>query len=281
MSSSFMTGEFERQFVNHLFGMFEFVGKIKSKYLEILISYLYGSALEYASNVYDKRGAYNIKHMPGPFSAIRLPELSLLANRSDIICTRYGSAKVARIFEKQLALIAQSFGLYVVSTRVGLNTVDLVCISGQPDERITFIIEAKTSKRSYYLPKKDARALKEYVSDLRSSLSSLPPLSFVLILGPDPSSTLQSKLQNLEATITVPIRYMTAQQFANLRENIPGPLPLRIFRQLILSNRHVLPDEIVDSVVHAYKLEQEAHSSFLESMISAKGISSHLIKQIN
>lgn len=148
-----------------------------------------------------------MEHNIGPFSAIRLQELSLLANRDKSVMRRYGKKNVERVFETQLALVLvmQSFGLYVVSTRTGQSTVDLVCISASPEERVTFLLEAKTTKATYALPKTDFRALQYYVNTVRRSLSTLPPLSFCLIVGSKASKTLGGKLAALEAEASVPV----------------------------------------------------------------------------
>jgi len=137
--------------------------------------------LDFAADVYGEVPKWDKEHHLGPFSAIRLQELSLLANRDESVMRRYGKKNVERVFETQLALVMQSFGLYVVSTRTGQSTVDLVCISASPEERVTFILEAKTTKATYALPKTDFRALQDYMKTVRRSLSTLPPPSpFVL-----------------------------------------------------------------------------------------------------
>jgi hypothetical protein len=161
---------------------------------------------------------------------------------------KYGLKRIEKVFEQQLALIVQSFGFYVISTRTGERTVDLICISADPSAHISFLLEAKTSKRPYSLPRDDARALREYIAEVQAGLTTLPPLQFALMIGPSPSTTLDRKLQALEAEVGVPIRFCSAQHFANLRGAIAGPIPLREFAErLILSQRIVsasLPEEI-------------------------------------
>ena len=63
-------------------------------------------------------------HLPGPFSALRLSELQLLAERAATAGARYGYANLARRFEQQLSLLVQSLGFIVIRTRTGERTVD-------------------------------------------------------------------------------------------------------------------------------------------------------------
>lgn len=88
---------------------------------------------------YDKRNLYQ-SHKIGPFSSIRLAELAPLANRDARMSKKYGTKQIEKVFEQQLALIVQSFSLYV---RTGQRTVDLICISADPTARFTFLLEAK------------------------------------------------------------------------------------------------------------------------------------------
>src|SRR6202041_1722740 len=91
-------------------------------------------------------------HSRGPFSLLRLPELQLLASQDPRMQQRYGPKQVEKNFELQLALLMQSFGFYVIRTRVGERTVDLICISGDPTASYTLMVEAKTSKAPYAMP---------------------------------------------------------------------------------------------------------------------------------
>ena len=125
----------------------------------------------------------NIEHRPGAFSAMRLNELSLLARRDKTVADRYGLKRIESIFEHRLALVFQSFGFYVVSTRKGKSTVDLYCVSPSPKGGYSFMVEAKTSKRAYSLSPRDSRAIAQYVTDAESGLTTLPPLKFVLLLA--------------------------------------------------------------------------------------------------
>lgn len=263
--------QFEEQAHKSLVSLFSSSSTIRDRNDAAAANRLLGGALRLAQLIYDDSPTMNVDHKLGPFSAIRLEELALLARRDESLFSRYGKNRIARRFEQQLALIFQSLGLYVVSTRVGTSTVDLVCISSDSDERVTFLVEAKTSKAAYSLPKKDARALREYVSDVRHSLSTLPPLGFVLILGGEPSRTLSDKLAELESQLNAPVRFLRSQQLADLRERIPGQLPLRVFCKEVLVGDRILGEEFVTTVATSYQNSQDAHKSFVETMLSAKG----------
>jgi hypothetical protein len=182
---------------------------------------------------------------------------------------KYGSKRIEKIFEQQLALIVQSFGLYVVSTRTGQRTVDLICISADPNARITFLLEAKTSGRPYALPRDDARALLEYIRDVRTGLTTLPPLHFVLMIGPSPSATLEKKLQGLEAEAGLPIRYCPARELAQLREVVAGPLPLNDFTDHLLLTSKVVPEGFAQTMRSRVDELRSSHEALVRTMLAS------------
>jgi len=255
---------------SELAGMHREEWRIPDGYQKTLANRLVSSSLEYLVAIYEQGESWNKEHPVGPFSAIRLPELSLLARREPPLLRKYGVKHVERVFEQQLALIAQSLGLYVVSTRTGKRTVDLVCISSDPSVRMSFLLEAKTSAKPYALPTKDGRALLEYIGDVKSALSTLPPLRFVLLVGHGPARTVAQKLAHLEAAAAVPIRFCAAQDLAALRERILGPVPLAALTDQILAGPHVLPHGFVSAVVTSYQAAQSAHARFVEEMLSSR-----------
>lgn len=183
---------------------------------------------------------WNLDHRSGVFSSMNLPELSLLANREVAVVNRYGDSRVEKLFEQQLALLAQSFGFYVTPTRTGEATVDLICISGDPSAQYTFLMEAKSSSRQYALPMDDRRALLDYVADVRENLTTTPELAFVLIVGGKPHKSLARRLVALELECKIPIRFCSAQTLAELRENVVGSVPLSVLRRYILAAGPVL-----------------------------------------
>jgi hypothetical protein len=217
--------------------------------------------------IYD-RPASDRSYRTGPFSSIRLTELAPLANRDARMDKKYGSKRIEKVFEQQLALIVQSFGLYVVSTRTGQRTVDLICISTDPTARFTFLLEAKTSGRPYALPRDDARALLEYIREVRAGLTTLPPLHFVLMIGPSPSATLEKKLQGLEAEAGLPIRYCPAHELAQLREVVAGPLPLNDFTDYLLLASKVVPAGFAQTMRSRVDELRSSHEALVRTMLA-------------
>src|SRR2546425_5533219 len=87
--------------------------RIVEKHERIAARRLVQGAAEFARHVYEGFPKWNEEHHIGPFSAIRLDELALLAKRDDSLLKRYGAKNVERVFEKRLRLEMQSFGFYV------------------------------------------------------------------------------------------------------------------------------------------------------------------------
>jgi hypothetical protein len=210
---------------------------------------------------------WNEDHKSGPFSALGTHELALLASRDKKLLSRYGTKQVEKVFERQLALLFQSYGFYVVGTKSGQKTVDLICISSDPRQKMTILVEAKTSGKTYSLPTKDRRALVEYAKDVKKSLTGMPNLEFVLITGPQPGSTLEGRLSRLEAEIQTPARYVTAAELAAARECMPGPLPMGALRNdVILSGTRILKN-LDKSILKTYQSQQQAYSHFVGTML--------------
>lgn len=246
-------------------------------HISILAYRLLNSALVYLDKVYQAKELstpwiWNKYHREGIFSAINLSELALLASRDPSLLEKYGDRQVEKRFEQQLTLVMQSLGFYVVPTRIGSKTVDLMCISTNPQEMFSFLLEAKTSGNNYSLPTKDSRAIQEYVVDVRKNLKSLPSLKFVLIVGPNPTRTITSKITELESSLSLPVRYCHAQVLADLRENLPGPMPTEVFLKLVLSSSSILDKDFGLSVIESYNQQQKAHIDFVEKMLSAANI---------
>jgi hypothetical protein len=228
---------------------------------------LVATVFEQWVRIYDRPDS-DKRHKIGPFSSIRLTELAPLANRDARMSKKYGNKRIEKVFEQQLALIVQSFGLYVVSTRTGQRTVDLICISADPTARFTFLLEAKTSARPYALPRDDARALLEYIREVRGGLTTLPPLHFVLMVGPSSSATLEKKLQGLEAEAGLPIRYCSADELAQLREVVAGPLPLNDFADHLLLASRVVPAGFAQTMRSRVDELRSSHEALVRTMLA-------------
>jgi hypothetical protein len=179
----------------------------------------------------------------------------------------YGPKIVEKAFEAQLALLMQSLGFYVIKTRTGERTVDLVCISGDPTAPFTMMLEAKTTKAAYTLPTKDERALIEYVSTVQESLTTSPKLGLVLIVGSAASKTLGSRLRRVETTSGVAVRFCRAQELASLRESILGPLPLVLLKKELLSAPNIVPASFVKDIVHNLNERYAAQEALVRTFL--------------
>lgn len=280
--ATFMIGPLKRMPVNSPIYEFERIAhdsvqnlsrwrtKARNRDLRQLAAVLSNGLLELLTATYSELPrTWNKDHRSGPFSAIRLPEFASLAHREPAAIALYGAKHVESIFEQQLALILQSFGFIVVQTRRGERTVDLVCISPDAACPMTFLVEAKTTKGEYNLPTSDQRALLEYVRKVQANLTTLPVLAFVLLVTPPVATTVERKLSSLQAEASLPIRLMTATRLAELREAIPGPIRVPIFRTAVLeSPTRVLPS-IAKIVVEDRKRITFAHESLIRAYIPA------------
>jgi hypothetical protein len=208
------------------------------------------------------------QHAPGPFSELLVEELVPLAHRSDAMRKKYGGKRAEKVLEQRLSLLAQSFGFYVVGTRTGRSTVDLICLSPSPQDPYTFLLEAKSSKGSYAFPKADQRALRDYIADVMGSLTTLPPLRFALVAGPTPTSTVAGKVRALEARVSLPVRYTEVAHLVALREELPGPPPPRDLLNELLQADPVLPPTFGTDIGERYRRAQQAHVDLVEAMLS-------------
>jgi hypothetical protein len=238
--------------------------------LQALAGRLLHSLLHALKDGYEDVAGYRdqITWRPGPYSELQLEELSLLASRHESMARRFGAKRVEKRFEQQLSLLFQSLGWIVIQTRTGTRTVDLVCISSDPTSRLTFLVEAKTSKAAYAFPAKDERALRDYVADIDETLTTLPSLRFVLLVSHSATRTLASKLRAFETKSGKPIRFISAAALSQLRTDLPGPAPTGPFAELILDSSCVLPEEFVAQVVDRYRRQHDAHREFVEVLMA-------------
>jgi hypothetical protein len=237
-------------------------------YAARLVDYLLTSTVKFLTDVYRRKGnLVNKEHHVGPFSQIRTSEIGLLARRDKNLTTRYGDKQIEKVFEYQLNLILQSLGFYVVLTRSGQRTVDLVCISRDPNSGYSFLVEAKSTTGPYSLPSSDERALADYVNDFRKNLTSLQKLSFVIVVGPSHSKTLERKLIALESKVGIPVRFWSAQDLANLREEIVGPVLPQSFLNAVLCSPRIMPPNSSKHIADEYNKVQKAHQAFVASLL--------------
>jgi hypothetical protein len=223
----------------------------KSPDIQEMARYLLASALDTLRASYRRRARLEDEGERGygPFSLLRINELSALARRGPAVLRTYGAGNVASRFEQQLSLLVQSFGLFVIPSRRGERTVDLICLSNDPTTPLSFLLEAKSTARPYALPSSDSRALAEYIENVSNSIAPFPQLAFVLLVGPVPSRTLAEKLLALQARAGLPLRYCEVATLARLRQALPGQLPTRTFADAVIRGAAVLPDNFIDRVI--------------------------------
>jgi hypothetical protein len=135
-------------------------------------------------------------------------------------------------------------------------------------EPYTILVEAKTSRRDYFLPTKDARALRDYVAAARVSLSTLPGVELLLVIGPSAAGTLSTKLKSLEADIGIPTRYCDISLLAGLRRRLPGPVPAQQFLRALRLSRHVVSSSAIDAIADEYERLQGSHDQFVRQMLT-------------
>lgn len=239
----------------------------KTKDEKLIISSLLTGLLQILADVFDASIKINTDHTSGFFSELKPEQFTALANRNEYAIRKFGEKKVEKVFERQLTLCFQSLGFYVIPSKTGTNAVDLLCISPDPRFYYTFMLEAKTSGRPYALPKKDQRALQEYVTIVTQDLGTLPPPKFMLIVGPSPASTLKEKIAHLQNRIELPVRYITASTLSDFRERLSVYLSHGVFMKGILSGEFILSDTIFTKILQMCISDQKTHQDFIQSLL--------------
>jgi hypothetical protein len=200
------------------------------------------------------------------YGGIDLGEFARVARRDSRAAALYGRKRIERIFEQQLALIMQSFGFMVVPATIGERRVDLICLATGL-ERLTFLVEGKTSMRAYGLPTTDERALIEYVNDVRRKLDSLPEIQFVLLVGPKPARTLPRRLHKLEGEIGIPVRFISAEDLAAIRQGLSSGLRISDFHELLVSADHVLDSDFARAVTASQQRYESVHADLVRAIL--------------
>jgi hypothetical protein len=194
-------------------------------------------------------------------------ELHDLACRTEKVISRYGEDEVEARFERQLSLLMQSFGFLVISAKRGQRQVDLICIApGAPGEAFTFLLEAKSTAANYALPTRDARAIQEYVSSVRSVLKTLPPLRLILIVSGNHTKTIDKKITELEASCGIPVRFCGASVLQSLRRQLPGPLDLSQFLKTCTNANKVLNWQNAAHLIQTDAAVRNAHAEFVQKL---------------
>lgn len=223
--------------------------KFSNKFLQPMIANTFDNYLELLDRLREIQFKTSEEHLPGAFSYIKTGELSPLAARSKSVLSKYGEKNVATQFEFTMSLVIQSFGFSVVNAERGEKAIDLICISNDSNCKFTMIIDAKSSSSNYALPASDERAISEYIATISNRFVQLPNLKIALIVGPSPSKTLPEKLKALNATLSVPIRYLEARTLARLREQLVGKLDLGDFLNTLLTSNLIISPSDLDKLI--------------------------------
>lgn len=241
-----------------------------SRSQQLFLCSLLGHLLFLMHRVYEQRefgqglGQETVR-IAGPFTAMRLDELARLAARDTDLARRYHPRPIEAVFEEQLSLVFQSLGFYVVRACLCDRSVDLVCVSPDPREHSTVLVEAKTSAGPYKLPVDDERALLEYLEVTRRALTTLPPVRLVLLVGHKPARSLEPRLRRLETQGGLPVRFCSAGDIADLRASVPAA-PLRALVDRLRRGPAILPPGWAREVAQICLDEERAHVELVRTM---------------
>jgi hypothetical protein len=174
-------------------------------------------------------------------------------------------ARMYTEFEKELKLLFQSFGCFVSHTRPGKRRVDLV-VAAPPPCPYVFLVEAKCYQSVYSLPTSDERALREYIGAYQQSSHTLSTLRFVLITSSKPASTLERKLVRLSASEGIPVRFVSAQNLAYLRDHLSGLVHPKLLLDSTISAGPILGKRWAESIVGSTKHREQIFDLAVQSI---------------
>lgn len=202
-------------------------------------------------------------------SAAALEELRELATRAEKAVRRCGSdRKVDRAFEDRMQDLFERLGMVVVRARPGLASGDLICLANDANTTFSVLVELKTARQPYAFPKSDQRALREYVDQIRSRLSLMPPLRLALLVSREPAATVVSKLQALQAQLGVPLRYATAWDLAGFQRQVRGQPPLNAFLTAVLNGDTLVDPSVLDDVIRSRRNEAHKWTQLVEGLLT-------------
>jgi hypothetical protein len=222
------------------------------------------SSLAYRKAIIRKRFERRQKALHAPTAFVSFREFVLLSSRHEYMAKKYGEKKIERTFEQQVNAIFQTFGFVVISARPGEPVADLLCISRE--HHFCFLVDAKTSAKPYSFPKGDQRAIADYVRDLTKELPELPPLAFVLLVGPKPANTVPEKMGGLERQLGVPVRFAEAAVIAMLQQSMAGRISAQHFRDAVIASAPILSDSIADRLKETLDVVVAAYTSFVRTL---------------
>lgn len=245
-------------------GMLHWIGS-HSEALEHAAFHMRLIAAQKFANALESLSGKPLDYMPVAGS----PSLGLfekLASSHPSIHEKFGS-RVPLEMEKQLSHILRALGFLVSSTRPGRRRVDVIAASWA-SPKYTFMVDAKSTKRSYYLPVSDQRAIQEYIAAYRNSSHTQPDLRFALVVSSSPASTLEPKLDNLSAQLGIPVRFISAKNLANIIRGASHPVPASLFLNSILGGPRVLDAEWTEAFVKQSNDQSKSYTDAIEAIYS-------------
>lgn len=179
-----------------------------------------------------------------PWWLANVRELAMLSTRHTDMAKQHGKKMIESIFEERLRVLFQTLGFLVVGARPGEAASDLLCVC---EERgYSFLVDAKSTSQPYKFPKSDRRAIADYVKETGSNLRGVPPIAFVLIVGPSISEGGVEQMRKLEFEIGTKVRFVDAALIATLQQSFAGPVPPVQFRDAVLGSDVIVKEAIID-----------------------------------
>jgi hypothetical protein len=207
------------------------------------------------------------------FLDLNIHELSLLAVHDQFATEKYGEKGLEREFERQLSLLFQSFGFYVVTASPGERAVDLVCVPTSPQPAGVLLIDGKTSKHPYKLPVADQRALKEYFEHVCRTVTSLPRVTDILIVGPAPSTSLSERVRTLETELQVSVRYCPVAVLEDLREGLLGAVNHFDFFNALRLSSHVVGKQHIKELISRQRSKSDSVADLVKTFLGGTNTS--------
>ncbi|MCJ7566680.1 MAG: hypothetical protein MUO58_03980 [Anaerolineales bacterium] len=174
-------------------------------------------------------------------------------------------ARLPLEMEKQITLLLRALGFLVSSTRPGMRRVDVIGASWS-GIKYAFMLDAKSSRRPYYFPTSDQRAIKEYVDSYSRATHTQPDLRFVLIASSSPASTLSQKIRHFSSEIGIPLRFISAENLGNISNGIGGAISSTLLLTQILNGPEILDEEWTKNLIQRSKEQEEPFHAAIEAI---------------
>jgi hypothetical protein len=233
------------------------------------LDYLLDRLLEYGEQLYrEQNSQWSTKHVESAFSEPWLNELIQLGERNSSISKKYGEKKVEKRFEHNIALLFQTFGFVTIPALSGEPAADLLCIGKDAGQNFAFLVDSKSSRRPYALPKTDQRAIHSYVKETVRSIGELHELKFVMLIGNGPANTVLKKLGSLEKEIGTPVRFADVADLVELRKAHSGALRMDFFLDTVIHSECVLSKATFEKLQQKHLDFENTYAQFVRKMRS-------------